>query len=125
MHMKNKIISLLIASPLFLPAVTLAASGSGINDRVSVPSAAGRGINFRYFLNIVNTIIDYLFTILLVLSVVFILLAAFKYLTAGGDEEKIGSAHKILLWAVVAIAVALLSQGVIFLVQSIIGVSAI
>lgn len=97
-------------------------SGSGIDQVVPVPT---KRLEFGDFLDIVNTVIDWFFTILLVLSVVFILWAAFKYLTAGGDEEKIGAAHKILLWAVVAIAVALLSQGLVFIVQQLVGVNAV
>jgi hypothetical protein len=120
----KKLLSLLLTSPVVLPAITFAASGSGITDVIEVPQGA-RNWRFTNFLNVVNTIIDWMFTILLVLSVVFILWAAFKYLTAGGDEEKVGAAHKMLLWAVVAIAVALLSQGVIFIVQELVGVNAL
>jgi len=42
-------------------------------------------------------------------AVVFIVWAAFKFLTSGGDEKKIGAAKTALLWALVAVAVAILS----------------
>ena len=72
--------------------------------------------SFEGFLNIFDTLITWIFTILLVLSVIFIILAAFQYLTAGGEEEKIKQAHKKIIMAIVAIAVAFLAQGVSFVV---------
>lgn len=112
----------LISVSAFAPLSALASSGSGIDRVYAVPRSR---LDFGNFLDIINRVIDWFFTLLLVLAVVFILWAAFKYLTAGGDEEKVGSAHKILLWAVVAIAVALLSQGLVFIVQQLVGVTAV
>lgn len=120
--MKTKIVSLLLLTPFLIPGLAAAQpSGSGVSGVVPVPQGS-EGLNFGRFLRIINQLIDYFFTLLLVLAVVFILWAAFKYLTAGGDEEKVGKAHQMLLWAVIAIAVALLAQGVIYLVGSIVGV---
>lgn len=72
--------------------------------------------SFEGFLDVFDTLITWLFTILLVLAVIFIILAAFKYLTAGGEQEKIAGAHKMIIYAIVAIAVAFLAQGVSFVV---------
>jgi len=44
-----------------------------------------------------------------IVAVVFIVLAAFKFLTSGGDEKKIGAAKTALIYAFVAIGVAILS----------------
>ena len=60
---------------------------------------------------IILTIITWLFTILIFLAVLFIIIAAFKYLTAAGDPEKVKSASNMLIYAAVAIAVALLARG--------------
>jgi uncharacterized RDD family membrane protein YckC len=62
-----------------------------------------------------------MFIILLVLAVLFIIMAAFSYMTSGGDEEKVAGAHKKVIYAVVAIAVAFLAQGVSFVVASLLG----
>ena len=114
----KKLLALALTSPLILPITAFAQSGSGITDVQALPS--GRDWDFTRLLNVINTLIDYLFTILLVLAVVFILIAAFRYLTAGGDEEKVAKAHQILIYAVVAIAVALLAQGIVFTVRQLI-----
>ena len=58
---------------------------------------------------LVSTLIGYLKNILYVFAVLIIIIAAFVYLTAGGDAEKISKAHKMLVWALVAVLVAVLS----------------
>ncbi len=102
-----------------MPLISFAQGGSGITGVQNLPEGVK---DFGGFIKIFNTLINWIFTILLILAVFFILFAAFKYLTAGGDNEKIGSAHKILVYAVVAIAVALLAQGVRFVVAQLVGV---
>ena len=78
---------------------------------------APKGIrSFEGFLGVFDLLITWIFTILLVLAVIFIILAAFQYLTAGGEEEKIKQAHQKIIYAIVAIAVAFLAQGVSFVV---------
>ncbi len=72
-------------------------------------------------LGILQFVIRIIFTLLLIVAVGFILFAAFKYLTAMGDPAKVGEAHKALLSAAIAIAVALLATGVEFIVRNILG----
>src|SRR3989338_8554429 len=44
-------------------------------------------------------------------GVIMILVAAFYYMTASGDAEKIKTAHRLILWAVVGLAVLLIGRG--------------
>jgi len=62
---------------------------------------------FRILVNLVR----YTYTIFFIVAIVFIIVAAFKFLTAGGNPEKIQSARTQIMWAVVAIAIALISVG--------------
>ena len=41
-------------------------------------------------------------------------------LTAGGDDEKIKSAHKMIIYAVVALVVAFLAQGIRFVIEELV-----
>lgn len=52
-------------------------------------------------------------------STIAIFYAGFLYLTAGDSEDKIKKAHKTLLYAVIAIAVALFAYGMPKLIESI------
>lgn len=61
--------------------------------------------------SILNKILQYVYTAFFIVAVIFILVAAFNFLTAKGDPEKIKGARSQILWAVVAIAVALISVG--------------
>lgn len=61
--------------------------------------------------------------LILALSVIFILIAAFSFLTAGGEEEKIRKAKAFLLYAVVAVGVGALATGIVYVVLSFFGVA--
>lgn len=70
-------------------------------------------------LNVIDRITNWMFTIFMAVAVIMILIAAFKYLTSGGGEE-VAKAHKMILYAVVAIAVAILAKGIVNVVKSIV-----
>jgi uncharacterized membrane protein len=65
-----------------------------------------------------NFIITF-FWILITLSVIYVLVAAFHYVTAGDDTEKTSKARRTLTYAAVGIAIALLSTQVPNIVGSI------
>ena len=104
-----KKLSSFISSLFFLPVVAFAQLEVPAPEETILADGA-IGIN-----DLIVSIGNWLFTILLVLAVLFILLAAYRYLTSGGGEG-VEKAHKMLIYAAVAIAVAFLSQGVSFVV---------
>lgn len=70
---------------------------------------------------ILCTIINWMFWALIVLTIIFVLVAAFKYLTAAGDAEKVKSAGNTLLYAAIAVVIALIAKGVPYIIASFIG----
>lgn len=70
------------------------------------------------FIGYLCTAINWLFTFLIVLAIVFVLVAAFKYLTAAGDPEKVKAASHQLIYAAVAVAVAIVAKGVPLIIGS-------
>lgn len=64
-----------------------------------------------------NNIANWLFTILLAVAVVYIIIAAFKFVTAGGDSDKVNKARDDVMYAMIGIAVAILAKGLVALVQ--------
>jgi large-conductance mechanosensitive channel len=60
---------------------------------------------------ILAKVVQYAYTIFFIVAIIFIIVAAFNFLTAGGNPEKIQSARSQITWAVVAIAIALISVG--------------
>ncbi|TSC96486.1 MAG: Uncharacterized protein Athens071426_97 [Parcubacteria group bacterium Athens0714_26] len=67
---------------------------------------------------IIGNIINWLMGLFFVVAVLFLFYAAFLYLTAAGDEEKVKKAKNQLIYAIIAIAIALLSGTVQFIVQN-------
>ncbi len=68
---------------------------------------------------ILETIASYIYKIFFAVAVIIILLAAFTFLTAGDDPNKITSARKQLLWAAVAVGIALLSFSANAIIKSV------
>lgn len=111
-------LSVVILTNLSLPLLSFAQNkfdpkqiGTGniqpIPDTISTPGA---------LVLLVNKIGSWIFTVFLVVAVIFILLAAFEYLTAKGEAEDIKKAHKMLIYSAVAVAVALLAKGLVSVV---------
>ena len=63
-------------------------------------------------LNLICSVVNVLFTILIVVAIVYIILAAFKYLTASGDPEKIKVANFQLLYAAIAVGIGFLAKAI-------------
>ena len=65
----------------------------------------------------------YAFWILVVLTTILVIWAAYLYLVSGGDAEKVSKATKTLTWAAVAVAVALIARNFANIVATIFGVT--
>lgn len=72
---------------------------------------------------ILAKIVRYGYTIFFITAVLFILMAAFNFLTAKGDPAKITSARSQILWAIVAIIIAMLSVGAASIISNFISTS--
>ena len=92
------------AIALALPAVALAYTPS------TVPQANVGSLDD--VLSVLCSVFTWAFYFLIVLAVIFVIVAAFKYLTAAGDPEKVKAAGSTLLYAAIAIGVALLARAV-------------
>lgn len=70
-------------------------------------------------LNFICTFVfSWMFTAAIILAIVLVLVAAFKYMTAAGAPDKITSANKTLVLVAVGIAVAILARSVPIIVGS-------
>ncbi|PIP24993.1 MAG: hypothetical protein COX34_01290 [Candidatus Nealsonbacteria bacterium CG23_combo_of_CG06-09_8_20_14_all_36_12] len=77
---------------------------------------------FEDILALANQIINYIFTVLLVVAIIFILISAFTWLTAAGDPLKTGKARDQLMYAIIALAIGALAKGLVFMVANLMGV---
>jgi len=110
--MRNKLIFILLLIAAVAPTLALAEptapAGYALDERL-LPNGP------QSILGFIRVISNLLFTILLVLAVFFLLLAAYNYM--GGSEEGVAKAHRMLLYTAVAVAVAVLSYGIVNAVQ--------
>lgn len=72
------------------------------------------------FLHIVTVAINWVFTIFVILAIIFVILAAFQFITGGGDAKNIEAARSKLIWAAVGVVVALIARGLPGVIQSIV-----
>lgn len=100
-----------------LPVIAGAQAGPG---GFNLPNTADYGTSGQIS-SLGNAIVNWMFYILLILAVIFIVYAAFLYLTSGGDEEKTGKARQMIIAAVIAIAIAILAKGMVGFVLNFFG----
>lgn len=72
-------------------------------------------------LRLICLAVAWMFWALIILAIIFVLLAAFGYVTSAGDPEKTGKAKKQIIYAAVAVAVAAFARVVPTLVANLIG----
>jgi uncharacterized membrane protein len=113
---------------LVLPALAFAQfsappAGGGVQGTSNTPTT---NINsLQSVLQLFCVVFGWAFYFLIILAVIFILVAAFRYLTAGGDPENVKKAGAVLLYAAVAIGVALLAKAVPMVIGTFLGAGTI
>jgi hypothetical protein len=115
--MKKIILVLPIIALLFSPVLVLGTVGE-IDTTEDAPVIEG---GLTGLMGLMQTVINFLFWFLMALTVVFIIWAAYLFLTSAGDEAQTKKARNIILYAVVAVIVAVLSQTVFQVVLDALG----
>ncbi|MFA5392572.1 MAG: TrbC/VirB2 family protein [Candidatus Paceibacterota bacterium] len=65
---------------------------------------------------LVTTILNWFFGIVIIVAAIMIISAGFTYVTSAGNADKIKGAMNTIIYALVGIAVALLAKGLVFMV---------
>jgi len=110
--MKKIIFSLAVISLLVAPVMLYAAPG----DTPATPLRDIQGVK-----TLADKLVAWVQWILFAVAAVFFVLAAFTYLTAGGDAEKTGKAKKQITGAVIALIIALLATGITAIINNFFG----
>ncbi len=118
MNTFKKVVSFLATSAVLATPVL-----AGAQNPPVLPDSTQTVQNYGTLVDKFNIVGNWMFGILLLLAVIFIVYAAFLYLTSGGDEDKTKTAKNYIIYAVIAIAVAILARGIIAVVGSFFGVS--
>jgi len=115
--MKKNLSRLILVSSLIalfvLPSVIfVSAQGEEVSELLSSPDEV---------VTLIETLTNWFFTILLAIAVIFIILAAWTFLTAGGNPESVTKARQMLIYALIGIAVAILAKSMPAIIKSILG----
>lgn len=109
-------ISFVVPALAFAQGIEYPAPGTGAG---SVPQA--NITSLQSILNDLCVVFAWAFYFLIVVAILFVVVAAFKYLMSGGDPEKAKSAGAMLLYAAVAIGVALLAKAIPLVIGNFLG----
>jgi len=122
--MKNKwarnLIAFSILSLVFLPMAGALALEVGIEEVESEIELGGRDIR-----STAATIINVAMGLLGIIAVVIILIGGFRWMTAGGNEESVGTAKKMIIQGVIGLAIILASWAIArFVLESLVSATA-
>ena len=116
--MKKILLSLISVAPIALASRALAVveAPRGIPPHNKTVLAGGpNGIAY-----LLSTVANWMFTILVIFSVIMLLLAAYNYMFSQGNEENIKKAHKMIFYAVIALIVGFLANGIVYVVEELV-----
>lgn len=108
--MKRILLILTLFGLLVLPVVGLA--------QEPAPESVSEDLEV---MDVLSNIVDWLFSILLVFAAIMIVIAAYMFVTAAGNPETVTKARHFVVYALVGVAIALASRGLVALVSKIVG----
>ena len=115
--MKKNLNKIILAGIILGQLIPLASVFAQVyTNQVNPPGAK----NLSEWMVTLNEILKWVYTIVLVLSVVMGLYAAFLYVTAGGEQAKVKKASGVLMYAVIGIVIAILAFSITKIVGSLI-----
>lgn len=108
--MKKYLKTIISVGTLILPVLVLAQVGGITPPTMPAPEQLRLG-------EIINRIFGWGFGLLIALAGIFILIGAYYYLFSGGEEGKIEKAKNYFLYAIIAVVIAALARGIVYVVQ--------
>ncbi|HXF44108.1 MAG TPA: hypothetical protein VNK70_01455 [Candidatus Paceibacterota bacterium] len=107
---------LAVISLVAMPLLGFAQGGAFPENPISPDVNTGQGL-----IGLLQKIATWIAIIFFAVAVIFIIIAAFGYLTSGGEAEKVSGAKNKIVYAIVAIIVAALAFAVPRLIFNILG----
>jgi len=111
-HVTWALSALILLTLVILPTIVLAQGANPINEGLEKFSAENVALGTKDIRTSVGQIINVLMGFLGVIAVVIVLIGGFKWMTAGGNEEKVGEAKKLIMSGVIGLAIVLASYSI-------------
>jgi len=119
--MKITILLILLLATAF-PILALANQGTNVLPNLD-KDPDGTIVDANRIFKAISDITDWIFSIFLVLAVLFILIGAYNILISKGNPEGFDQGKKMVLYAVIAVAVAVLAKSIVVVTAKIVGVT--
>lgn len=111
---KNTLLALALITLFLFPVIGSAERIEPLGeDTLTTPSA---------IITLIENLTKYIFYGVMAIAVLFIIIAAFYFLTAAGNPDKVTIARQMLIYALIGVGVALLAYALPFIVKGILGV---
>jgi hypothetical protein len=94
-------------------------AGSGSNGASGIPNVQINSV--QNVLDVTCVVFAWMFYFLIALAIIFVVIAAYRYLTSAGNPEKVKGATNTILYAAIAVGVALLAKSIPLIVASFLG----
>lgn len=104
----------------YLGYVALALAPFLVSAQQGAPVSGPKSVDDVW--NLMNDLFNLFFMGIMFVAVVYIVLAAYNYLTASGDPKKVDKANNMLLYAVIGVVVAVLAKNIPRIAADIVGV---
>lgn len=105
----------LLALSFFTPLAAFASSATDHYNQLTAPISQPDDV-----IDYIQTIGNWIFSLLLALAVIYVLIAAWNYLSSKGGEG-VEKAHNMILYAAIAITVAIFAKGIVTVVAALAG----
>lgn len=70
-------------------------------------------------IRVLNNVVNWLFYILLIIAALFLIIAAFQFITASGDPDKVKTARNFVLFAIIGVLVAFAARGLVMFAENV------
>jgi len=117
--MKSKITKLLVTGAIYLSPLMAFAQIPDISDNTIGTTELKDTYDLQRLLDTGNSLVTIFVSIIITLSVLFIIWGGFSFITAGGDETKLTTARNRVLYGVIGIAIIILAGAIFAFVASI------
>jgi hypothetical protein len=109
---------LVAAAPILLPGTSFAcsssaAAGSAASNVLNGVGESGTDCNSSGVTSLISTIVSILSLVAGVIAVIMIVVSALRFMTSGGDPQKVAGAKSALVYALIGIAIAALAQALV------------
>jgi len=102
------VMTLVFAFALVVPAITSAQIPEEFGgDAASFDGTLGQTDGEQDLVGLITNIMNWLFGFLGILAVLVILYGGFKWMTAGGDDDKVGDAKKLIINGIIGLIIIL------------------